>query len=217
MELINTDAVELWRNALSLVVRQGKEFKDNENRICIEENNLVLTLTESSSKIGEPIEIMMARKKWVYPSKDELSSIMFKEYQAPTYDYTYGGRIFSFGDKLDQINNFILPLLKSDSSSRRAVVSIYDPLSDSIISNKNSPGIMYIQFRIKDNKLHLNCHIRSNDLFFGWPANIYQIYTLQKFVAEKLKVEKGSISTVSNSAHVFKDDLEEINKLIDQN
>ena len=90
MELINNDVVELWKNALSLIVRQGEEFKDNENRTCIEENNLVLTLTDTSSNISEPIEIMIERKKWVYPSKDELSNVMFKEYQAPTYDYTYG-------------------------------------------------------------------------------------------------------------------------------
>ena len=193
---------------------KGEEFKDNENRICIEENNLVLTLTDTSSNISEPIEIMIERKKWVYPSKDELSNVMFKEYQAPTYDYTYGGRIFSFGDKIDQVNNFIIPLLKSDPSSRRAIVVIYDPAEDSKIPNKNSPGIIYIQFRIKQGKLHMNCHIRSNDLFFGWPANIYQIYMLQKFIAEKLRVERGNISTVSNSAHVFKEDMEEINRII---
>jgi thymidylate synthase len=216
MELINDDVVELWKNALSLVVKQGKEFKDSEDREYVEENNLVLTLTdtENSTKIGEPIDMMIEKKKWVYPSKDELSSIMFKEYQAPTYDYTYGGRIFSFDDKLDQINNFIIPLLKSDPSSRRAIVVVYNPLEDSSLSNKNSPGIIYMQFRIKDNKLHLNCHIRSNDLFFGWPANIYQIHTLQRFVSEKLKVGRGNISTVSNSAHVFKDDLDEINRIL---
>lgn len=216
MELINSDVMELWKNALSLVVKNGIEFKDNDGRICIEENNLVLTLTNPNQKISEPIEIMMARRKWVYPSKDELSSIMFKEYHAPTYDYTYGGRIFSFEDQLDQINEFIIPLLKSDPSSRRAVVVLYDPIDDSNISNKNSPGIIYMQFRIKENKLHMNCHIRSNDLFFGWPANIYQIFTLQKFVSEKLGIEKGNISTISNSAHVFKDDLDDINKLIEQ-
>ncbi len=215
MELINNNVVELWKNALSLVVRQGEEFKDNDNRTCIEENNLVLTLTDTSKDISAPIEIMIEKKKWVYPSKDELSNIMFKEYEAPTYDYTYGGRIFSFGGKMDQINNFVIPLLKSDPSTRRAIVVVYDPPEDSLLSNKNSPGIIYIQFRIKKDKLNLNCHIRSNDLFFGWPANIYQIYTLQKYMADKLKIERGSISTVSNSAHVFKDDLEEINKLIE--
>ncbi|MFA6073761.1 MAG: thymidylate synthase [Candidatus Woesearchaeota archaeon] len=214
MELINDDVMALWKNALTLVIKQGEEFKDNDGRICLEENNLVLTLTESTPKISEPIERMIERKKWIYPSKDELSNIMFKEYQAPTYDYTYGRRIFSFGDTLDQINSFIIPLLKEDSSSRRAVIVLYDPIEDSNITNKNSPGIIYIQFRIKQNKLCLNCHIRSNDLFFGWPANIYQIYTLQKFIAEKLKIERGNISTISNSAHVFKDDLEEINKII---
>ncbi|MGV8162695.1 MAG: thymidylate synthase [Candidatus Nanoarchaeia archaeon] len=215
MELINNDAIELWRNALSLIVKQGEEFKDNEGRICIEESNLTLTLTDISPKISRPIEMMMERKKWVYPSKDELSNVMFKEYQAPTYDYTYGGRIFSFNDKFDQINNFIIPLLTADSSSRRALIVIYDPIEDSKISNKNSPGIIYINFRIKNNKLNLSCHIRSNDLFFGWPANIFQIYVLQKFVAEKLKVEIGSISTISNSAHVFKEDLDEINRILE--
>ena len=215
MELINENVMELWKNALALIINQGFEFKDNDGRTCIEENNLILTLTNTSSKISEPIEIMMARKKWVYPSKDELSGIMFKEYQAPTYDYTYGGRIFSFEDQLDQINEFIIPLLKLDPFSRRAVVVLYDPVEDSNISNKNSPGIMYIQFRIKENKLHLNCHIRSNDIFFGWPANIYQIFTLQKFVAEKLNTGLGHISTISNSAHVFKDDMDEIRKIID--
>lgn len=217
MELIHNNIVELWKNALSLVVRQGKDFKDSEGRSYLEENNLVLTLTDTNDtqKMSEPIEIMMARKKWVYPSKDELSSIMFKEYQAPTYDYTYGGRIFSFDDKLDQINNFIIPLLKSDPLSRRAIVVLYNPLDDSNLSNKNSPGIIYLQFRINAEKLNLNCHIRSNDLFFGWPANIYQIYTLQKFVAEKLRINKGSIATISNSAHVFSEDLDEVNRLLE--
>jgi thymidylate synthase (methanogen type) len=214
MELINVDAVELWKQALHVIVNQGEEFKDNDGRICIEINNLVLTLTHNSPNVGEPVELMMERKKWVYPAKDELSSIMFKEYQAPAYDYTYGGRIFSFAEELDQINNFIIPLLKADPSSRRAIVVLYDPVEDSKVTNKNTPGIIYIQFRVKDNKLNLNCHIRSNDLFFGWPANIYQIYALQKFIAEKLHLEKGDLSTVSNSAHVFKDDLEDIKKII---
>jgi thymidylate synthase (methanogen type) len=214
MELINDNVVELWKNALSLVVRQGEEFTDNDNRICIEENNLVLTLTDTSKNVGEPIEMMIEKKKWVYPSKDELSNIMFKEYEAPTYDYTYGGRIFSFADKIDQINEYILPLLKSDPSSRRAIIIIYNPEEDSKMSNKNSPGIIYMQFRIKKSQLHVNCHIRSNDLFFGWPANIYQVFTLQKYLAEKLKVGQGNISTVSNSAHVFKDDLDEISRIL---
>jgi thymidylate synthase (methanogen type) len=214
MELINSDAIELWKQALHVIINQGEEFKDNDERFCIEISNLTLTLTDSSPKVGEPIDIMMERKKWVYPSKEELSGIMFKEYQAPAYDYTYGGRIFSFGEELDQVNNFIIPLLKSDPTSRRAIVVLYDPIEDSKITNKNTPGIIYIQFRIHDNKLHLNCHIRSNDLFFGWPANIYQIYCLQKFIAEKLHVEKGSISTLSNSAHVFREDLDDIKKIM---
>ena len=56
--------------------------------------------------------------------------------------------------------------------------------------------------------------IRSNDLFFGWPANLYQIYCLQKLVADELNVETGDIVTISNSAHFFKEDLEFIENLL---
>ncbi len=56
--------------------------------------------------------------------------------------------------------------------------------------------------------------IRSNDLFFGWPANIYQVSILQKFVAERIGCELGNIQTVSVSAHIFEDQFDDIKKIL---
>lgn len=215
MELTNTNALELWKEALSSIKHTGRDYLDNDERICRELINMILVLKNpENSNIEKPISVITGAKNWVYPSKEELSNIMFKEYQAPIYDYTYGGRIFNFQGKVNQLYNFVIPLLKLDNSSRRAIMVFYDPILDSDINNRNTPGIVYVQFRIIDNKLIISSTIRSNDLFFGWPANLYQIYCLQKLVAKELNVELGNIVTISNSAHFFKDNLEIIEELL---
>jgi thymidylate synthase len=56
--------------------------------------------------------------------------------------------------------------------------------------------------------------IRSCDLFFGWPANIYQLYVLQKYVSEKVNCEIGTLSTFLASAHIFEDQFENIKKIL---
>jgi len=177
--------------------------------------NLIIVLKDpANSLIEEPIKKMSGSNKWIYPSKEELSNIMFKEIQAPIYEYTYGGRLFNFSGKLDQLNNFVIPLLTTDPGSRRAIISFYDPVQDSDINNRNTPGIMYIQFRIINGGLQLTALIRSNDLLFGWPANIYQLYSLQKMVAEKLSIKQGNLITISNSAHIFSEEFSFVEELL---
>lgn len=204
MEITNKNTKELWKTAIKTILESGEEYVDNENRTCKELVNFQLILENPSSEnIEQPIDFINSFQEWIYPSKEELTSIMFKEVQAPVYEHTYGGRIFRFADKKDQLRDFIFPLLKNDPKSRRAVVSIYNPVEDSDTNNNNTPGLMYIHFRIKQNKLLITAHIRSNDILFGWPANVFQIYKIQQYVAKELNLECGSITTISNSAHVF--------------
>lgn len=214
MELKENNALELWKKTLRHIIEKGEEYKDNDGRTCREMLNIVMTLTDTKTGFELPIDEMRKSKIWIYPSKEELSNIMFKEKQAPIYEYTYGGRMFNFSSQFDQINDFIIPLLKKDPDSRRAVVMIYDPIQDSAIFNRNIPGIIYMQFRVKDNKLFLNASIRSNDVFFGWPANIFQLVMLNQYLAKELKVESGSVSVLSNSAHIFMEDVERMREVI---
>ncbi|PIN81720.1 hypothetical protein COV13_00420 [Candidatus Woesearchaeota archaeon CG10_big_fil_rev_8_21_14_0_10_32_9] len=215
MEIDDFSTKKIWKKAITLIRESGDRFMDNDGRVCIEVTNLILKIKNAeATDIEGPIDLVSSQKKWIYPSKDELAGIMFKSFQNPAYEYTYGGRIFSFNEEVDQINDFILPLLSKDPHSRRAILVLYDPSKDSDVENKNTPGIIYIQFRILEGKLNVSCHIRSNDLFFGWPANIYQVYCLQGYVAEKLKLIKGDLVTISNSAHIFEEDVEYIDELL---
>lgn len=215
MEIKDSSALELWKKALNYVIKQGEDYLDNDGRTCREVASLVLNLENPDiNAIEYPIDIMTSSKKWVYPSKEELSNIVFKENQAPIYEYTYGGRIFNFASTFDQVNAFIIPLLKEDRDSRRAVISIYDPIQDSSIYNRNTPGLIYFHFRTKGDKLLITAHIRSNDLFFGWPANLYQVFVLQKSVSKSLGLGIGTITIISNSAHVFEEDFADVSDIL---
>ena len=73
---------------------------------------------------------------------------------------------------------------------------------------------MSIYFKIIDNELTVTTVIRSNDMFIGWPANIYQIYLLQQYVAKAIGIKTGSITTISHSAHVFDEYKEEVEQVL---
>ena len=91
---------------------------------------------------------------------------------------------------------------------------LWQPGNDSNIHSKLVPGWVMIDIKLRDRKLCITSVLRSNDLWFGWPASLYQTFVLQSYVAEKLDVGVGSLSTFSTSAHIFKDQFEYIKKIL---
>lgn len=203
-----------WLTALKLILKDGKSFIDKDKRNCREVLDLIVRIKNPQDDILKPIEILNKLGKWIYPSIEELKSIILTKQKIPTIQYTYGSRIFRFMDKMDQIKEFIIPLLKEDPTSRRAVLMVYNPLTDSKVYLKEIPSLLFVFFKIQEHKLHLTGFIRSNDFFIGWPTNIYQLFELQGLVSNELGIERGSLTTISNSAHVFEEYLEDINEVI---
>lgn len=211
-EIIAKNAEDAWEKALRNIYDNGKDFVDRDNRTCREILNLILKI-ENVKDITKPIEILNSLRKWVYPPYEELEIFILGKKDIPGYYYNYGARAFNF-ETINQIDDFVIPLLKKDKTSRRATAIFYNPLKDSFLFRKDIPGMIMINFNIRQEKLHITAIVRSNDLFFGWPANIYQVYVLQNYVAKQLGVELGSITTISISAHIFEDQLEDIKKVL---
>jgi thymidylate synthase len=213
MEITDTDAKKLWMKAINVILKEGDEYIDNDGKNCREIKNLILNLKNVNRRnIENPINHINSFDFILYPSKEELVGVMFKKMQAPIYEYTYGDRIFSFSGIKNQIDDFVIPLLKKDPSSRRGVISIYDPAKDSYIENHNTPCLMYIQVRIIDNKLALSSAIRSNDVLFGLPANLFQLFSIQEYVCKELNLEFGEITILCNSGHIFVDENNDLLK-----
>jgi thymidylate synthase len=207
--------MEGWKAALKHILEKGIDFIDRDDRTCREVLNLILVIDDPSKDFKKPIEVMSSFDKWVYPSLEEIEQIIFTKQASATYGHaTYGPRLFNYGNVLNQIDDFIIPLLKSNPTSRRALVCVYDPLLDSKLTTKEIISLTNIYFKIQEGKLHLTFFIRSNDYFIGWQTSLFQMHTIQKYVAEKLGIPTGSITTISTSAHIFKDNFDTIKEVI---
>lgn len=216
MELLDKSTKILWKKALKYIVDNGENYVDGNHRLCREVLNLSLTIN-SFKDIDDPIYNLAGMEKWIYPRPSEIKSIIFGNTISKSSPYSYGSRIFSYitEDKIiNQIDDFIIPALQSNKYTRKAVITLLNPIKDKKTDSNQIPALVSLDFKIRNGKLNIFAHIRSNDIFIGWPANVYQIYLLGKYISEKLFLDVGSITTYSTSAHIFLEYKDDIKKLI---
>jgi thymidylate synthase len=231
MKDIQGSAVEVWKRALLHIMDQGEEFQDHGNRTCQETLRLDLELT-SFDDIEKPIFTLSQFPQWMYPKPQEIQEMILEGKLSSSYAYSYGERIFAYKktkqnvnnteqhnnitskNSKDQINEFIIPLLQQDPNSRRAVISLWDPFKDTMLTKKTVPGLVLIDCKIRNGKLYIMSIIRSCDIFIGLPANMYQLFVLARYIAKKLDVDIGSISITATSAHIFIDQIPDIKTVL---
>lgn len=144
-------------------------------------------------------DISRFAKKWVEISDD-----------GETNNSAYGYRIFSkFG--FDQWEH-VKALLKKDPNSRQAVIHIKDANN---FPTKDVPCTVYLQFFIRDGKLNLSVHMRSNDIWMGVPYDMFSFCFLQMMMAMELGVEIGQYTHYAGSLHLYKRDYETAKKNIE--
>lgn len=137
-------------------------------------------------------DISRFAKKWVEISDD-----------GETNNSAYGYRIFSkFG--FDQWEH-VKALLKKDPNSRQAVIHIKDANNS---PTKDVPCTVYLQFFIRDGKLNMSTHMRSNDIWMGVPYDTFSFCFLQMMMAMELGVEIGQYTHYAGSLHLYKRDYE---------
>lgn len=180
-----------------------------------EKLGVLLNLTNPLARIslsinrGKPIGIF-GELLWYMTGENNLNFI--KHYLSPYTNEVeksnpnrihggYGERLF--GD----INQFqsVIDILNAKRGSKRAVIQIFDK-SDLSEDYVNIPCTCFIQFIIRDNKLHTFTTMRSNDIVLGLPYDIFAFTMFQETIAIELGVELGEYYHFITSAHMYKSD-----------
>lgn len=167
----------------------------------------------------------------------KLNKPMWEEFltkgdeQDAGFDYTYAERInrSAFNDwegvGVDQHStylNHIISLLKYDSDTRKAVLSIFnaDIDSDRLDGHARIPCSMYYQFLIRDNnhgkQLNIIYNQRSCDLVCHCGDDIYLAWRLMEYVAEKVGIKSGYLFHQIGSLHVYQKDWWKLKTSIDE-
>ena len=110
--------------------------------------------------------------------------------------------------------------LKNDPDSRRATVAINQPKH----KGKNTldiPCTQYMQFFIRENKLHLGVCMRSNDIVYGFCNDVFTFCLFQQMMYNELRktykdLELGNYFHHAGSMHIYDKHFEMADKILSE-
>jgi thymidylate synthase len=125
------------------------------------------------------------------------------------WQYTYHERLFNYkveGKSIDQIQ-YVIDKLAQAPHTRRAQAVTWKAWED--IGIHDPACLQRLWFRILDNKLYLNCHMRSNDAYKAAYMNMFAFTDLQRIIAEKVSkktgrtIQVGTYTHIADSFHIY--------------
>jgi thymidylate synthase len=102
---------------------------------------------------------------------------------------------------LDQVDH-VVSLLTNDPESRRAVININRP-EHSYIDAPDVPCTVYFNFMIRDGKLNMHVHMRSQDAVFGLRNDLPAFQMFKLLVSDMLEMPPGRLYLMVDSFHVY--------------
>lgn len=221
---------------LRLLTQQRE--RPSRNGTIKELHGLTLTLdyplrryvTTPERKVSLPAQIV--ETMWVLSGRNDVKGIeaylpRAKEFSDDGLHWRggYGPRLRNWGngtvsedhqsDPLDQLWH-VVDLLRADPDTRRAVVSIYDPLVDTE-PGKDIPCNDFLVFRAAPERvLDLHVTIRSNDVIWGWSGiNTFEWSVLLELVARLTGMLVGKVRYSVSSFHLYSHHYAKAQRIID--
>lgn len=109
------------------------------------------------------------------------------------------------GEIFDQLKMVEL-MLKKDPASRQAVIHIKQARNLLKYPTKDVNCTVCLQFFIREGKLYATTYMRSNDLWMGFPNDVFQFTAIQVYLAMRLGVQLGTYTHVAGSLHLYERD-----------
>ena len=177
-------------------------------------------ITLPGRKVSLPAQI--AETMWVLAGRNDIEWLSHylpraKDFSddGKTWRAAYGRRIRNWNG-VDQLGH-VIKLLREDSMTRRAVISLYDPAVDSS-PGKDIACNNWLHFIQDPRTGALNLHVatRSNDLMWGWSGiNQFEWSALLEIVARFVNRDVGAITYDVSSLHVYERHFKKMRELVD--
>lgn len=206
----------VWKRGLSLILEKGSLVDD-------ERGNSTKELLNLMSRVENPFGMYPKeiREKMLETYGDTLLTADNKG-----FSYTYGERLRNWNcditnsrfvnhepsvrDRLDQIE-LIIRRLKNNKNTRRATATTWIPSID--FNSEEVPCMVLIDFKLRE-RMELTAVFRSHDFYGAYPYNLYALSRLLEYVAKETNAEKGGITILSISAHIYLNDLKNVETIL---
>lgn len=160
---------------------------------------------------------------WILSGDNRVETIA--PYNKNIVNYSDDGVTFfgAYGPRILSQLDYVIDKLKSDADTRQAVLTIW---RENPPETKDVPCTVAVHFMIRDHKL--NCHVfmRSNDLWLGFPYDVFNFSMLSHLVCCKLNafvienggviIEPGMLYHTASSRHIYEQHFGQVEQLINQ-
>lgn len=141
-------------------------------------------------------------------SNSAYGKYIFNKMPVKGFGVTYdGNEEMEYKSQWDNVKE----VLWKDQLSRQAVIQI-KPIQ--MYDTKDIVCTYFLQFFIRDGKLDMIASMRSNDIMFGLTYDFFMFTFMQELMAAELGVEVGTYKHFASNFHLYKKDMEKINKIL---
>lgn len=173
-------------------------------------------VTHAGRKLNYPF--MFVEAAWILSGRNDLEFIMpyMKNYQRFSDDgMTLNG---AYGPKvMDQIS-WAAEELANDPDSRRCYINIWRERPG---PSKDIPCTTGIQFLLRDGKLHVVVNMRSQDVVWGMPYDMFTFSAIGKYMqvylwmVKSIGVSLGNLYVRAGSFHLYEHHFDDAEKWLE--
>jgi thymidylate synthase len=143
--------------------------------------------------------------KWEYTYHQRLMRYDTYKFVDHEVNIIYFNQIFG--------KNGVIEKLRRSPCTRRAQAITWMPGEDEQVNDP--PCLQRLWFRIENNKLNMNVHMRSSDAFKASFMNLYAFTELQLLISQELNIDCGECIFIADSFHIYGSYFKEFEGFLD--
>lgn len=210
--LTGGSATEVFTDACAAVLREGAPICPR-GLVTKEVMGAHLRLTDPRRRFVDvpPARVLnpafaVAEAVWILSGSDDPWIYDFNRALADYADGgvlrgAYGPRLRRWNGEVDQLDE-VRRQLTDDPDSRRAVVTLYDPQRDHA-GHRDVPCTPAYRFYLRGGRLAMHTTMRSQDLWLGFPYDVFTATLIQELLAGWLAVPVGDYHHHIDSLHLY--------------
>jgi thymidylate synthase len=205
-------AVDAWRTVLKQIMKSGDEIEDENEDVVKELLNVMITIKDPLNSTAPngyfTIERLKRCENQFLDPENQFEGIAYGDRIRKHFGFKLGRDIY--GIKTDQIES-IITRLKRNRTTRRALLTVFDPSVDHY--QDKIPSMVMVDFKIRKNRLYCTAVWRSNDVYGSWIQNFFALRGLLKHISQCLNMNMGPITVHLVSAYIYKRNYRDVLKL----
>jgi thymidylate synthase len=209
----NADEVQRW--AIGAILKFGSSTSPR-GMGTLELSPLTFTLSNPRRRCIEQPERKWSRALaigeflWHAAASDDAATLEY--YARPWAAFAVDGRILGscygksiFGRACGYESQWqrVISLLKTDPDSRRAVLDFRASGANMSFDAPDIACVSSLQFLVRDGKLNALAVLRSNDVIWGLPYDLFVLTMFQEMAAQELGTEIGWYNHHAASMHIY--------------